>query len=113
MLRKRYEPETVALDDLVSEEILDGFTFRACPVIGPGVVYLGQSGELMLGGNKFDFSPNGIDAMLYEVAGPDESPITHRFVNSSFLMCEFVNVGFAGSAERLAEFRDSIMRPTS
>lgn len=98
----RFEGIALRIANLAeSTDVLDGFEFRNCTLIGPAVLL--ALSDIAVVANTFD---GDFDALLWEI------PVTRRRIigaiglrNCSFIGCTFQRIGFAGSPEFIAAFR--------
>lgn len=100
----RFEQASIriaTLPELADNDVLDGFEFIECDIIGPAVLALLE--RVTVAYSHFDGDP---ESMLWEI------PISRKHVlgaiglrNCTFTRCTFRRVGFAGPAELIAEFR--------
>ncbi len=89
---KEYVEEVVRLADLFTvDDMLQGYSFERCLLVGPGIVAF--SGTFTLSDNVFAARPEGF---LWSF--PDEQPYSGlmHFRDSTFVGCRFVRIGFAG-----------------
>jgi hypothetical protein len=100
----RYEKASLriaTLPDLATSDILEGFEFIECEILGPAV--LAFIDRVTLTYSSFD---GDFNAMLWEI------PMSRLRVigaiglsNCTFTRCTFRRIGFAGPAEFIAQFR--------
>lgn len=94
---RSFRDEVVRLTSLtVTSNVLDGYTFSNCQIIGPAVLAILDNNEIA----HCSFS-GSIDAIMW-VVDPVERPMVVGAVgvaNCTFSGCDFREVGFAGPLE--------------
>ncbi len=107
MPRLKYSHETLRMPELADAvegpDVIDGYTFVECELIGPAVLAL--LGGVTIAHSTFEAHPDelflelGEPRMLYGVIG---------LLNCEFTRCKFARIGFVGSAETIEAFRQSV-----
>lgn len=87
------------------EMVIAGKTFTDCVIEGPGVM-------AVMNGTRFDGCNMGVAAdvktLLYRPVGTTKMAGVIGVSNCTFIRCRFVQIGFTGSDELLAELEAGI-----
>lgn len=102
---REFRNQTVTINELtVVEQVIDGYTFSNCKILGPAVVAL--QGSVEITHCSFDADAN---ALFWEVPPTREYVIGAILItNCVFSGCAFHNVGFAGTPEMRALFESGL-----
>lgn len=102
---KRYVDEDVRITDLFADaDVLTGYTFRDCRIVGPAVILI--EGEAMLDGNRFDVDGEPLGMLWLKPAARKLHGVV-TFRSSEFFDCEFRRIGLASTKDVLDRFLSS------
>lgn len=109
--RTSFEKEAIWLPQLAVQHwnagqmFIDGKTFTDCLIEGPGVM-------AVMNGTQFDSCAMGattdVRALLYHPVSREKMAGVIGMSNCRFVRCRFVQVGFTGSVELVAELEAGI-----
>lgn len=104
----KYEGGPVRIAGLAENtEILDGFEFENCEIIGPAVIAVLDHNDFINSSFDGDF-----EALLWEIPHTRQRVVGAIGVkNCRFVGCKFRRIGFAGPAEFIVAFRRGVTSP--
>jgi len=92
------------LPQLANSDVLDGFFFEGCQIIGPAV--LAVLNNVTLTNNRFD---GDLSALIWEVPISRQSVIGAIGIqNCTFNNCTFTRIGLAGPPEFITKLRQAL-----